>query len=202
MAQVLKDYQRKRIVDSAKDEFAKNGISGSSMRNIAKNANMTVGNLYRYFKNKEELAIYIIDPVLRLLNNVTEYFSIDDGFLSDQVILGLDESMLNRLFESWVDNLVEAEEQYKQELFIIINDEVINKTYGDRLVEMMRHVLQVLKPPHINSQLDVEFYANMIAKSIFHGLRVGVQMKYENEMDKEDFRALMKHFIKRSLITN
>ncbi len=189
-------------MDSAKEEFAKNGISGSSMRNISKNADMTVGNLYRYFKNKEELAIYIIDPVLRLLNNVTEYFSIDNGFLNDQVILELDENMLNKLFENWVDNLVEAEEQYKQELFIIINDEAINKMYSDRLVEMMKHVLQIIMPPHINTQLDVEFYANMIAKSIFHGLRVGVQMKYENEMDKEDFRALMKHFIKRSLIAN
>ncbi len=199
MAQVLKDYQRKRIVVSATEEFAKNGIHGSSMRSIAINANMTVGNLYRYFKNKEELALYIIDPVLRLLNNVNSYFSVDNGFLNDQVIIDLNENTLNELLEKWVDNLVEAEALYKKELFIIINDEDINRNYSDRLVEMLKHVLKIINPPHIKSKLDIEFSASMVAKSIFYGLRIGIQMKYENEMDKEDFRAIMKHFIKHSL---
>ena len=55
MAQVLKDSLRKAILDAAKEEFLEYGFKDASMRRIAAKANMTVGNLYRYFKNKESI---------------------------------------------------------------------------------------------------------------------------------------------------
>ena len=53
--QVLKEEVRQRIIKSARREFKKCGFEKASMRSIASSANMTVGNLYRYYKNKEDL---------------------------------------------------------------------------------------------------------------------------------------------------
>jgi AcrR family transcriptional regulator len=58
--QVLKEEVRQRIIKSAKREFKKSGFEKASMRSIASSANMTVGNLYRYYKNKEDLFSAII----------------------------------------------------------------------------------------------------------------------------------------------
>jgi AcrR family transcriptional regulator len=65
--QVLKDEMRKRIYEAATKEFAAKGFSKASMRNIAADAGMTVGNLYRYFKDKEALFYSIIGPAYESL---------------------------------------------------------------------------------------------------------------------------------------
>ena len=64
MAQVLKEESREMILDAAKDEFMENGFKESSMRRIAQKSKMTVGNLYRYFKNKEDIYSAVIDGEL------------------------------------------------------------------------------------------------------------------------------------------
>ena len=49
MAQVLKEAQRDKILEAAKQELLHYGYKEASMRRIAAQAEMTVGNLYRYF---------------------------------------------------------------------------------------------------------------------------------------------------------
>ncbi len=74
MAQKLKDETRKAIIEAAKEEFLEKGFEDASMRNIAAKANITVGNIYRYFENKEELNKYIVaetsDDISNLLNSL------------------------------------------------------------------------------------------------------------------------------------
>lgn len=52
---VLRDDVRQRIWDAARDEFLEQGYDGASMRSIARQAGMTVGNIYLYFTSKEAL---------------------------------------------------------------------------------------------------------------------------------------------------
>jgi len=65
--QVLKEEMRKRIYDAAIKEFSEKGFTQASMREIAKDAGMTVGNLYRYFKDKEALFYSVISPAYESL---------------------------------------------------------------------------------------------------------------------------------------
>ena len=55
--QVLKDDIKKRILNAAKQEFAKRGFIKTSMRDIAKGAGVGVGNLYNYFPSKDNQRI-------------------------------------------------------------------------------------------------------------------------------------------------
>ncbi|MCG8452096.1 MAG: TetR/AcrR family transcriptional regulator [Spirochaetales bacterium] len=68
--QVLKEEVRQRIIKSARREFKKCGFEKASMRSIASNANMTVGNLYRYYKNKEDLYGAIIGSLFDEIKNL------------------------------------------------------------------------------------------------------------------------------------
>jgi len=62
--QVLKEKVRIKIVQAAEKEFKELGFEKTSMRTIAANAYMTVGNLYRYYRNKEELFGAVVDELV------------------------------------------------------------------------------------------------------------------------------------------
>jgi len=53
--QILKENVRTNILSEAKKAFLEKGFEKASMRQIATSSGITVGNVYRYFKNKDEL---------------------------------------------------------------------------------------------------------------------------------------------------
>jgi AcrR family transcriptional regulator len=55
LAQVLKAHVRQRIEDAALRVFAARGFRGATMGDIAAAAELSTGNLYRYFETKERL---------------------------------------------------------------------------------------------------------------------------------------------------
>ncbi len=69
--QVLKDDVREKIIRAAIREFGEKGYRGSSLRVIARNAGIVMGNIYRYFKNKEELFGCAVGPVYSHIAGVT-----------------------------------------------------------------------------------------------------------------------------------
>ena len=62
--QYLKKDIRDRILASAVIEFKEQGYADASIRNIANNAEISLGNVYRYFTNKEALYFAVIDPFM------------------------------------------------------------------------------------------------------------------------------------------
>jgi len=65
--QYLKDDVKERILTAAFQEFKDKGYSDSSIRNIAHNAGIATGSVYRYFNNKEQLFDTILEPVYNKL---------------------------------------------------------------------------------------------------------------------------------------
>lgn len=49
--------KRDRLIDSAAMLFHHNGLNSTSLADIAKHADIPIGNVYYYFKTKEELAL-------------------------------------------------------------------------------------------------------------------------------------------------
>ena len=52
------------IINAAKREFLEKGYKDASLRHICKNAGVTTGALYFFFKNKEELLDTILGPLI------------------------------------------------------------------------------------------------------------------------------------------
>ena len=62
--QVKKPEVRKKLLIAAKAEFTSNGYERADMRSIASAAGFTVGNIYRYFENKEDLFNCVVNEPL------------------------------------------------------------------------------------------------------------------------------------------
>lgn len=61
--QYLKDEMRSKITEKALMEFQEKDYSGASIRNIAKNSGTSPGNIYKYFKSKDDLYETLIGSV-------------------------------------------------------------------------------------------------------------------------------------------
>lgn len=91
--------KRDRLIDSAATLFHYNGLTATSLADIAKHADIPIGNVYYYFKAKEELALAavsrrkeqfsaayamleenIADPRLRLIEAVAYFDKVRDEY--------------------------------------------------------------------------------------------------------------------------
>ncbi len=65
MAQILKQDQYDRLLAAAESVFAKSGYDDATIASIARRADMSTGNVYRYFVNKEALFAAVIPEEFR-----------------------------------------------------------------------------------------------------------------------------------------
>lgn len=62
--------ERKSVIESAaRDLFIKHGFHATAMRDIAKTADVSIGNLYNYYETKEQIFESIIGNYLQTINN-------------------------------------------------------------------------------------------------------------------------------------
>jgi AcrR family transcriptional regulator len=108
--QVLKESVREAILESAISEFFVKDYQNANMRDIAKNANITVGNIYRYFPNKKALFEAILEPAERAIERLSE---ID----KDEKLQNIhSKESLNLL----IYRLMKIVDPYTKEIFIMI----------------------------------------------------------------------------------
>jgi AcrR family transcriptional regulator len=82
MARVSQEYldaRRRQILDAARRTFVGNGFHTTSMQDILREANLSAGAVYRYFKSKDEIIAAIgFDNVAAFTRTVDEVLEIDD----------------------------------------------------------------------------------------------------------------------------
>ncbi len=188
MAQVLKDELRKKIIIAAKNEFLKKGIANSSMREIAKKAETPVGNVYKYFKNKQDLVNTVLSPLLKKLDGYNIKLLSDKSFLNRETI--------DKFLFNWVDGIVELQSTFQAEMNIIVNDEQINCGYQKKLVELITDVVFITRQVTAENRESLQIISCIIAKSIFAGIREGVTLKCNSNIDKEEFRKIMHAYMR------
>lgn len=108
--QVLKEETRKKIIEVALEEFYQFGYNSASLRNVAQKSHMTVGNIYRYFKNKEEL----------FLASTKDAFDAVKRLITDQSFLEIDFFENKETMEVLSDRMVEVLKNYPKELIVIL----------------------------------------------------------------------------------
>lgn len=64
MPQQQKDHVREAILGAARRRFAERGVKGAALATIAADAGTSIGNLYKYFTDKEELFAAAVPPAL------------------------------------------------------------------------------------------------------------------------------------------
>ncbi|MFB2772613.1 TetR/AcrR family transcriptional regulator [Pelatocladus sp. BLCC-F211] len=71
------EMTKKQILDAAEEEFARYGLSGTRIEEIAKGAGVTTGMIYYYFINKEELYKNVLQTPIAELHEELEQLNLD-----------------------------------------------------------------------------------------------------------------------------
>ena len=97
--QVLKEDIRDRILAIARQQFAQNGYSKTSIREIAGLAGVGVGNIYNYFANKDELFREVVRPVLYALEAMLQEHH---GIRGEDIMMMQSEKYLKSCIDEYV----------------------------------------------------------------------------------------------------
>lgn len=101
------------ILNAAKAEFLEKGFRGASLRNIVKNANVTTGAFYGYFKSKEDLFDALVsepaDFIMREFNRIQTEFTY---LTPDEQEAGMGKISKNSLID-WINFIIDNSDVFK-----------------------------------------------------------------------------------------
>jgi AcrR family transcriptional regulator len=160
--QVLKEAMRQRIIKSSKKEFRKKGFHNASMRDIADSADMTVGNLYRYYKNKQDIFNAIINELFMELKKLID---------------GNDKESFSHLLNS----LIEILRIYTAEWIIISN-----ATKGTKYARIVVDLFTLLSQAMIDEYGESESFDESIAPPVIQAIISGIVIILQNEKQYGD----------------
>jgi len=190
MPQVLKEEVKNRIIDSAIRVFKKDNYRKASMNEIAKYADVSVGNIYRYFDNKKKLYDYIVKDIYTKLTEILEFCQSKN-------------EDIDIMIEDCIDNFVNMYSKDKDVFIILINsDDDLDE--NQTIINSIRNILSnnlmnVMKKNKRSLTKDDEVFCKTLAISIANGVRYIVT---ENGSGKKLEKRLRNYleFMKRSFI--
>jgi len=90
-----RERRRQQIIVAAKRVFSEKGFNKATMEDIAKEAELSPGTIYLYFKNKDELYASLSIRILQYLNIRLEHVAKQEGISIEEKIEALKEAMFD-----------------------------------------------------------------------------------------------------------
>lgn len=157
--QVLKEDVKNKIVEAAVDEFLVNGYEKSSLRTIASQAGITIGNIYSYFSSKDDLFDHVVSPAAEALDDLLE---LDIIRITDKHSTNLD-FVSKRICEVFISN--------KERFFILINGSSGSK-YANTKESVIDFISKRFKAelfPRLNKQNIDPLFSRVLATALLSG---------------------------------
>lgn len=178
--QVLKNEVRERILNAAENLFYQNGYANTKARKIAEQSGTSVSNLYKYFKNKEEI---FQETISKYSKTVWKEF---------ECVLNHDHSGNANSIEpkNIVKKIVSGIIRDKKRFVILIEGSKGTKfeNYHKKLIHNLALHIQAF--PAISSN---SFFAFLIAENLILSLVRLVKKSEDNEKLLNDVWLLMKY---------
>lgn len=196
MAQILKEEIKNRIVDSAKEELLTYGFENASLRRIALKSKMTVGNLYHYFKNKDALIEYIVNPVLGEINELVMEITSNNISISSmdfKATYTVDE--LRLLLNILIDRLGDIAFKWKSEFKILLMGSKIH----NEIIEWFKNLIRYFIMTNYNLKDytgKVKIISSCYATSIVEGFRQCLSDSEDEKIFKEIIKIYMLSYIR------
>lgn len=183
--QYLKEDIKNRILAVALEEFYNNGFRKASMLKIAHNAKIAIGNIYRYFKNKEDLFNEIMEPaynqILTLVFN--QYGSASAG--EDMQFDAID--VVNAVMEVYM--------KFRTELLIMMD-----KSEGSKFENIKEQLVNLVYERELEYYLPLfekngipikDSFIYVLADSLVHGIFMICRNTADTEEVKEQIGQLL-----------
>lgn len=179
---------KEKILEYAKSEFLKKGFKNASLRSISKNAGVTTGAIYGYFKDKDSIFLELVIDFMKGLKNLIIEIEENEMNIEALELLGTKENrsnivrIHNRYIEYIYDNIESAKlvilcsdgssaENYIEEISNLItktDEKRLKKLSSNKNVEIEEFVLHML----------VKFYVTSICELIEHNIKREDALRY------------------------
>jgi len=177
---------KKQIVEVAKKEFFAKGFKNASMRTIAKELNISLGNIYNYYKSKDEILICILKPLMNVLYNILndheDYDSID-----------LNDFTVEKHHRKRVSIIIDLINTYKKELYLLFFNshgssyQNFRDEYVDQYTEVTHRYFKKMKEKYPKINIDIaDFFIHTISSSWINVICELVSHDFKKE-EKEKF---------------
>jgi AcrR family transcriptional regulator len=130
--------RRKQILDAARDAFRSHGFHAASMAVVAAGAKMSVGQIYRYFDNKEAIVAAIVgEHIEEFMRDLTMLAS-EDGPLSEKLLNNFGQSMRRHIDSGFLSLTYDVRAEAARHPGL--KEVLVNKDLQiqDRIVELMK----------------------------------------------------------------
>ena len=177
--QYLKDDVKDNIRKAALEEFSKKGYGGSSMRVIARNAGIVMGNIYRYFENKEALFNSTVGPVYDQIAGISAKIQAEieavKGPWEDKQAMELIKRLYDRILETFSGHGTEI---------LILLDKSAGSAYENTRKELISQIQNILETRLTQEvKLDDPFIFYVLASAFVEG--ICVVLRDTSNHDKE-----------------
>lgn len=179
--QYLKTNVRDDIKQAALNEFMEKGYEGASIRGIAKKANTSVGNIYKYFKSKEDIYENIIG---RVYNRLIDYISRFDK-------IELNEEALN-VFNELMEKIMKIFNESSNEISTLLNQSKGSK------YENCKEIFVDFITRTVTDSMEYELYKkgkklkdNYIIYLLSNSLMESISIIVKEKQDGEEVRIII-----------
>ena len=177
---------RTLILSVARDEFIRHGVKNTSIRTISRLSGVAVGNIYNYFKSKDDLLKHVLAPLLQifedyLMQNRSQTYLTTDLFEYDRYF---------DLMKGQVDALMKP---YRDELRLLMTETAGTSLqnflgiFTQRMRETGFQYIRIMKKkyPHINDDISPHFIQVLCSlwSSVLKEIATGSDIT-ESEIDK------------------
>lgn len=194
MAQVLKKEIKDKIIEATKNEVLKKGVKDSSLREIAANAGITVGNLYRYFKCKDDIINSITSPTLIKLNEmvkaVTNY---QVSFENNLSLVEFNSDDLMEMLNQLASGLAKLYVENKEAMIILIK---YSKEVS-YIKDWFKNIVSILISKNKQLNLEDEELNSELSRTIASSVIAGIEeCLLSNNLSLNEIERLLKIYFR------
>jgi len=178
--QVLKDEIRNNILEAAKRLFYEKGYNNASLRDIANKSGITVGNVYRYFANKECVLEGVVYPVY---SKIMDYIELSESYIK------AGESKTFEDFRNEInDYILRITKEYRLEMLILFKGTQGTKFEKTRseLVSLIENRIYEGLSKRVKMDLNEAAYlSKVVARSFLDSLIMVIEETEDSEKLKK-----------------
>ena len=180
-----RERRRQQIIVAAKRVFSEKGFSKTTMEDIAREAELSPGTLYLYFKNKDELYASLSLRILQYMNIRLEDVKKEKGNNPEQKIVSIKEALYD---------VYQFDPMILINMFHLQSSETLKNLSSplmENITELSRNSLQILADIFKNSSDHNTFLTRQpnavadIVWSLFTGVILWEESKRMMDADKD-----------------
>lgn len=183
--QIKKDNSKNKIKSSAKKLFFVMQYKDASMRDVAKMSDMTVGNIYRYYENKEILFEDIVGQTYEKIEKILRVTDFAQVFIKNKIGLNAKNVYKNSKFRVHIlENMVDVVVQNANEFYILINNSAGSKyeNTSDQIMTMIKNTIVAVVPEMEDDMVSVYAYTAMSTVSYILKTYIGDKSKLKKNI--------------------